>query len=177
MEEHTEICRGYIEDITDFFGRLFFHDPQRESVRLPIGEISETMLERLAEFRLSEQRARIGVPAVRLDTPAAAPVEESIGGILRPHEIAGGNLTVLPTVVIGDLVLEDLGQPGALAGPAGIPIPGLEGRQESLLHDLLGKFPATQSNEGEPEEGVAVKIHPFLRIGGLVFRIVVHGER
>ena len=84
-------------------------------------------------------------------------------------------------IVVGDLVPEDLGQPGALARAPGVSIPELERGEERLLDNLLRQFPPPQPDEGEAEKGIPVQIDPLLRIGRLMFRcwirVISHGGR
>ncbi len=59
----------------------------------------------------------------RASSDPNAAIEEVVCGLFRSQNNALRNFAVLPAVVVDDLVLQDLGKPGAFARPAGVPTP------------------------------------------------------
>jgi len=79
MEDHSQIRRGHLKDVTHLFRGVLLHDSKGERVRLAIGQSGQAALENLPEFFLLEEGGGVRVPPVRLYVPAPLLIEEVVG--------------------------------------------------------------------------------------------------
>lgn len=158
------VGRGNTQNLADFFRAELLELTQAERVAERLRQLGDAIVQGAPELPVLERAGRVDRPLARPRFPRAAPVEgfgdQAVDGSL----ILAGYLSPPASNVIDDLAAQDPDQPRPLRRPLRERLAPAQGRQQRLLHQLLGQLAIANPRHGVSKQSVPVPIQPESRI-------------